>query len=190
MIDNVLIVDTETTGLRPDNGDKVIEIAAILYNIKHKTVLQNFSTLFPCEANPVEDINGIKAEATRASFALETVNAHLLAMVRHSDAIVAHNAEFDKKFIRTLFIWNEYSQLPWICTKKDFKWPMKLYRNRLQDVCQGIGVPYVDAHRALNDCRLIAECFNKVSDLQQRIDDALDTSRTSNGFGMMGNQYA
>ena len=34
-IGNVLIVDTETTGLHPDKGAKIIEIAALLYNIKY-----------------------------------------------------------------------------------------------------------------------------------------------------------
>jgi len=189
MLDNVLIVDTETTGLHPDKGAKVIEIGAILYNIQHKTILQNFSTLFPCEENPVEDINGIKAEATRSAIPLELVNGQLLEMVRHCDVIVAHNAPFDRKFIKTLAIWSEYGNKPWICTKSDFKWPVSLHRTRLQDICEAMGVKYIDAHRALNDCKLIAECFNRIPNLGQLMTNAFNKGQRTTGFASAGNQY-
>ncbi len=188
MIENVLIVDTETTGLHPDKGDQLIEIAAVLYNIKHKTILQQFSTLFPCDANPVEHINGISAESTREEYPLEFVNSQLKIMLQSVGAVVAHNAQFDRKFVRELKL-PEFDEMPWICTKADFEWPVNLHRNRLEDVCVSMGVPYIDAHRALNDCRLIAACFDRVVDLAMRLNNALNRSGRQNGYSAKGNQY-
>lgn len=188
MIENVLIVDTETTGLHPDKGDKLIEIAAVLYNIKYKTILQQFSTLFPCEVNPVEHINGISAESTREEYQLEFVNSQLKIMLHSAGAVVAHNAPFDRKFVRELKL-PEFDEMPWICTKADFEWPVNLHRNRLEDVCVSMGVPYIDAHRALNDCRLIAACFDRVVDLAMRLNNALNRGGRQNGYSAKGNQY-
>ena len=190
MIENILIVDTETTGLNPEKGDKVIELAVVLYNVEHKTILQNFSTLFPCSDNPVEHINGIKADATTKAIPLDFVTGQVRVMCENAQALVAHNAIFDRKFLKTLSIWPDVLNLPWICTRHDFAWPVNLYRTRLQDVCLALQVPYVDAHRALTDCRLIAECFSKVGDLLPRLQDALASGKKTTGFAANGNAYA
>ena len=95
-------------------------------------------------------------------------------MAREADAYVAHNASFDKTFFATAIGSEDIFWIkPWICTKNDFVWPVPLQRNRLQDVCAAMGVPYVEAHRALTDCQFIVDCFNRVPDLQLRIDAAL-----------------
>ncbi len=171
MIENVLIVDTETTGLEPKKGSVLIELGAILYNVRHKAVIQSFSTLFPCEENPVIDINGISVESTQVKFNRSLVVPFFANMADFAQAIVAHNAQFDKKFIDTIDPQPpvRFTQRKWICTKSDFEWPVPLYRNRLQDVCAAMNVPYVEAHRALNDCNLIAQCFSRVPDLERRI---------------------
>lgn len=171
MITNVLIIDTETTGLDPSK-EKMIEIAAILFNVKTKTILQSFSSLLPCDVNNAFDINHIPAESTRAPMVmLGTFMATLLEMATAAQALVAHNARFDigflKRYMPSLLV------RPVICTKSDFKWPMLLYRMRLQDICQASEVSYVNAHRALADCNLIAECFKKVPDLEARLKTAL-----------------
>lgn len=194
MIENILIVDTETTGLMPDKGDKIIEIGAVLFNLKHKTILQSFSTLFPCHNNPVERINHIKAEATQCNYPF-VVNPYkqeskeawknpveevivydeiimadsiLIAMANAADACVAHNAEFDKRFIKTLNCGTAFLNRRWICTKAHFTWPVPLGRFRLEDICNAMKVPYDNPHRALVDCLLLAQCFERIDDLEAR----------------------
>lgn len=181
MIENVLIIDTETTGLDPSKGSKCIEIAAILYNAKLKICLQSFSTFFPCEENPVEDINHIPAEATRCRMATNAIPIILSEMTHRAQAVVAHNAEFDKKFIQTLSFGQLLLEKKWICTRKDFSWPFILTKMRLQDVCHASGVNYIDAHRALKDCQLIADCFSKVPDLEFRLNSARGNSFSNGG---------
>jgi DNA polymerase III subunit epsilon len=171
MIENILVLDTETSGLSPDKH-KIIELAVVLYNLKHKTILQCFSTLFPCDENPVEDINGIKPDATKCTMA-EMYWPHLADMIYYTDVIVAHNAQFDKGFVKQLDQVN-WQCKPWLCTKLDFVWPVDLPRRRLLDICQAMGVEYKGAHRALSDCLLMVECFNKIEDLQERFDSAME----------------
>ncbi len=159
---NILILDTETTGLDPAKGSQVIEIGAILFNIEEQAPLQYLSYLLPCEENAVEHINGIKPSLTKRLQDYDAPHKLLLQMFDFADVIVAHNAEFDFKFIASIPALQEMIKYPWVCTKKDFKWPVKLSRFRLQDVCEAMGIRYVEAHRALNDCRFLANCFAKI----------------------------
>ncbi len=173
MIENILILDTETTGLHPEKGAIVIEVAAHLFNIHHREIIQTFSTLLACDKNPAQDINNIDPEWTRVRKE-EGAGLKFLGYMSHqADYIVAHNAAFDKKFMGTLKFDGHFEQMKWICTQRDFKWPAQLVRYRLMDVCEAMGVPYVDAHRALNDCNFLAECFKKVDDLESRIFNAV-----------------
>ena len=172
MISNILIIDTETTGLSPDKN-KMIEIAVILFNLQTKSVLQSFSTLLPCDVNEAYDINRLEAEATRLPMVDRCLYMPiLLEMVEVSDVMVAHNAKFDIGFIKRAM--PNLLVRPVICTKQDFKWPMLLYRMRLEDICNASGVPYINAHRAMADCNLLVECFKKVPDLENRFKTAIN----------------
>jgi DNA polymerase-3 subunit epsilon len=185
MIENVLIVDTETTGLDPAKGSKLIEIGALLYNVKHKQVLQTMSSFFPCDENPVQDINHIDPEWTKCNRNTHSALCFLKDMAKNCQYIIAHNAPFDKKFLQTVINDTEFWQRKWICTKADFKWPVQMFRNRLEDICLAMGVEYINAHRALTDCTFLAECFGKCGDLEQRMTNA-GFSSGKGGFGMKG----
>ncbi len=171
MIENILIIDTETTGLSPEKGAKLIEIAVVLFNVKHRSILQSYSTLLPCNENPVENINHIKADVTLSNFYLGLMDVTIRMMAYDAQVCVAHYAEFDKRFIATLpdTVRQIILDKPWICTKANFTWPVSLSRLRLEDICKAMGVPYINAHRALADCLLLAQCFEKVEDLEDRL---------------------
>lgn len=181
-MESVLILDTETNGLDPAKGAKVIEIGAMLFNLKYRQVIQTFSTLLETSDNACENINHINASWTQVTKAESQALDYLGDMASAAHAIVAHNAQFDKKFMETLQMNVHFMATPWICTKMDFKWPLHLYRYRLQDICEAMGVPYVDAHRALADCNLLVKCFEKIEDIEARMENALK-------FGS-GNRFA
>ena len=63
IIEKILILDTETTGLN-ENKDEIIEIGCILFHITSKSVLSQVSFLFPVSSNEAEYVNGISAEVT------------------------------------------------------------------------------------------------------------------------------
>lgn len=165
---NILILDTETTGLEPTKGAKLIEIGALLYNVKYHQIIQTFSTLLPCEENDAKKINHIEPEWTQCNQNTTSAIYFLYGMAKDSSFIVAHNAQFDKKFLHSCTNSVEFWDKRWICTKNDFKWPVRLTRFRLEDICIAMKVPYINAHRALADCSLIAQCFDNIPDLEQR----------------------
>lgn len=168
MIENILILDTETTGLDPSKGCKVIEIGALLYNLKHKQVIQTLSTLLYCDENPVQNINHIDPAWTQVPKEELAAIKFLGFMARQAQAIVAHNAQFDRRFMDTIEVDEEFREKKWICTKSDFEWPVPLNRMRLEDICNAMKVPYINAHRALNDCSFLAQCFDNIADLEDR----------------------
>lgn len=159
---NVLIVDTETTGVDHDT-DQVIEVGAILYSVEHATMLQAFSSLIYAKENPAESINRIPAAALRASSeTAEGVWTIVGALAQVADAYLAHNADFDRAFFPARMA----ERLPWICTKRDIQWP-KATRPELSLVPlaleHDLGVSV--AHRALADCDLIARLLTRCAEL-------------------------
>lgn len=174
MVSRALIIDTETTGL--EDTARVIEVGAILYSVDNQCSLQELATLLPADGNAAESINRIKVEALReigftqsASMAMEL----LFSMSKSADVYVAHNAEFDSKrvFGQTDFL--PLAELPWVCTKSDFRWPCGKEQDSLINTALANGVPVASAHRALTDCRLIAALFDRMADLPAMFEVAM-----------------
>lgn len=164
---NLLIIDTETTGLNP-NDDRVIELGAILYSVSYQTVIHQISILFSAPDNPAEKINRIPSSV------LPTIEPNLQKwmlwtfeqMVKHASYAVAHNAEFDRQWFNGQHLpqlMKEDKPIQWLCTMDDFTWPQQ---NRPGEslvtlaLAHGIGVS--SAHRALTDCQLIAALFDRM----------------------------
>src|SRR6267154_2654884 len=172
-MENILIIDTETTGLDPSKGN-VIEIAGIFYNIPTRSILSQVSTLYRADENPAYEINRIEVKALQSIS--ESMNRYsetlLVNMMYECDAIVAHNAEFDKKWIETIINFQQISRdKKWICTKNDVIWPIrKGIPLNLIHICADLGVPIVHTHRALDDCLLLLSAIESVDDIDHLLD--------------------
>ena len=163
---NVLIIDTETTGIDPATST-VIELGAVLYSVKHQTTIAQFSSLYHAPDNPCEHINRIPASAVRESvnqFESSDSSQSLLGNFADSaDAYVAHNAKFDQSFLG----WNDK---PWLCTCFDFNWSKANRQSgSLVNLALEYGIGVSSAHRALTDCQLIAALFDRCENLQEMI---------------------
>jgi len=172
--ENILILDTETTGL--DNEiDDCLEVGSILFNVKSRSVLAQQSFLLPVEKNNAEKINNIPAEITRLPQPLFEAIIYFESLVKVSDVIVAHNAAFDMK-------WFGLKQLPhiekqWICSMDDITWPSDRQlktRPSVKDLALAYGVPVWNAHRALTDCIYLAEVFKRCDGLENLLIRALE----------------
>lgn len=167
------IIDLETTAIRPDEGS-IIEIAVILYSVKHSSELAAVSTLIPTELNQAKSINHIDELATQE--AVDILDAGLSFakdLINSADYVVAHNAAFEKA-------WLPWIKKPWLCTFEDFIWPKNTNKQKtsLIETAVNHGVPVISAHRALDDCRLISSLLSSLS-LEERIrivDDAISRS--------------
>ena len=95
-----IFLDTETTGLSPDNGDRVIEIACVeLFNRKTTGNNRHYYV------NPGRDsheealkVHGITSEFLKDKPAFEAVAEDFLTYVAGADVLI-HNAPFDVGFL-------------------------------------------------------------------------------------------
>ena len=168
----ILILDTETTGLDPEKDD-VIEVGAILYHVDAQTRLASVSTLLYCDSNPAEAVNRIPASATQdgaGAFAADAI-ALINDMAAMADAATAYNSAFDVPFLEKIRIHAD----TWFCSKDDIVWP-RASRQRANLVTTALdhGIPIVSAHRALDDCKLLADLFSKLENPVQVVQQAID----------------
>ncbi len=169
-INNCLIIDTET------NGDKeqqtILEVGAILYSVKHQTTLSCMSTLVyvaPDTKNNTFLLNKIPIEMTQDTVMETYLIDSLQVAYQLSDVVVAHNKDFDQPLVLNSD-WAGFWKKPWLCTYKDFELFPDAYvgKRDLFSLAQFYGVGINISHRAINDCLLLAEVFNRVPNLQKQ----------------------
>jgi DNA polymerase-3 subunit epsilon len=173
----LLILDTETTALSPESG-QCIEVGAVLFDVASRSVLMQVSFLLPCESNPAQHVNGIPAAVSRLSQPWRSGLACFEAMVAGADALLAHNAAFDRQWFGTgeLPAMNK----PWICSMEDIRWPAEHHLRAtpsVRDLALAYGVPVWAAHRALTDCIYLVQVFQRCHDLEALLQAALEPRR-------------
>ncbi|WP_210397536.1 3'-5' exonuclease [Motiliproteus sediminis] len=101
--DTLVVLDFETTGLSPDQGDRAIEIGAV--RLLNGSVADRFQALM----NPGRRISGFIENYTGISNAMladappcAEVMSEFAAFVG-DDHLVAHNASFDSRFLEAEF---------------------------------------------------------------------------------------
>ena len=173
----VTIVDAETTGTDPGK-DLVIEVAAILYSLTEAAPVQSISTLCYCKGNPAQSINGIDPKLTW-NLPSNNTEIHMMAriheMVAISDAVLAHNAAFDKRFLCQGEDGLGYGK-PWVCTMLHVRWPNTCASKSLVSIALAHGVGVVSAHRAMADCDTIARLLTRVHEMGIDLDDLMRTA--------------
>jgi len=173
----LLILDTETTALSPQQG-QCIEVGAVLFDVSSRSVLMQVSFLLPCERNPAQGVNGIPAAVSRLKQPWRSGLACFEAMVAGADALLAHNASFDRQ-------WFGHGELPsldkpWICSMEDIRWPAERQLRAtpsVRDLALAYGVPVWAAHRALTDCIYLVQVFQRCEQLELLLQTALEPRR-------------
>lgn len=96
---SLIILDFETTGLSPDNGDRAIEIGAV--KLENGIVTERFQELM----NPgrpisyfIENYTGITNKMLSKAQPCNEVMERFAGFIQGQN-LVAHNASFDKRFL-------------------------------------------------------------------------------------------
>lgn len=160
----VLVLDTETTGL-DRQADRVIELGAALYSVEHKNILQQVSTVLPCQTNPAQGVNQIPVALSQildiAHSPVKGVLDHLEDLSYFADAIVAHNAPFDRaftqKYLKSDALWVDSMDLPFPNRTSPSESLINLA------LAHGIGV--LEAHRAMPDVLRLCNLLGTLPDL-------------------------
>lgn len=168
----ILIVDTETTGL--ENAE-VCEMAATLYSTEPRGAIASIATLLPLNSeNQAIEINRISNDLAWKS---QPVFSEMLKLIefltKQADYATAFNAEFDHPYWEKL-----NAEIPWFCAMRDFDWGYYKERFTLIELALWLGIGVSTAHRASDDVRLLVECFNRCSHLEERLEKAIARSRS------------
>jgi len=158
---SIVMLDFETTGLSPDMGDRITEVAAL--RIRDGKVVERYVSLINCNVRIPSFITGLtgitQAMVDRAP-PVAQVLPQLLDFIG-DDALSAHNASFDEKFLRAeaarLSLTPAHSAL--VCSLKLSRrvFP-QLSSYKLGNLSGELGIKFRSAaHRAESDAEVAAE---------------------------------
>lgn len=157
----IVMLDFETTGLSPEAGDRITEVAAL--RIAGGQVVERYVSLVNCGVRVpsfITQLTGItQAMVDGAPPASEVVPA-LLDFIG-ADVLAAHNASFDEKFLKA-----EGALLGATCGHGGLVCSLKLSRRvfpglpsyRLGELSRALGIVFRSrAHRAEADAEVAAQ---------------------------------
>jgi len=181
------IFDTETTGLEPASGDRIIEIAGIRF--KDGQRIAAFQTLVN-PLRPVSEaafkVNKITQDMLKDAPGIETVMPGFLTFIQGS-CLCSYNAGFDLEFLNNELKLLGRGKLEGIIVVDILKMARRLLpgleRYALWFVAERLGFKIQQAHRAFSDVELTWEVFNKLRETLEA-KGILDFTHFSNIFAI------
>jgi len=171
----LVVLDTETTGLSPSMGHRVVEIGALrLENWRPvaeiSQLVQPGRTLDPGASR----VHGIYDEDLAGQPAFAEIADDLLALMDGA-VLVAHNATFDAGFVAMEFHLGGYAgddhapmpANPWLCTLQLARRRFHFGRNNLGAVARQLNIRVETAHRALADVYTTAAILKRMAEQLQ-----------------------
>lgn len=162
-------LDLETTGLYPDQGERVVEIAAIRDDYKGNK-LRCFHTLINPEGKKVSkkalELHGHSNEMLADQYTFEEIAEDLADFLQGCE-LIAHNAPFDVEFLNAEFARVGMPRVSKICLKvtDTLKMARKMYpgqRNTLDAVATRAGLDVKKirpSHSAKTDVKILYEVY-------------------------------
>ena len=163
-----VVIDTETTGLNPEKGDEIIEIAAVYIINDHIYQENAFSTLInPNKKIPkkITDITGITDDMVKGCPTIDKIIPQFIDYIGNSP-LIFHNAPFDLAFINKALLNTGRNPL----TNRIID-TLEISRevfdenvsHSLDAVAKRLNIDIkIDRHRALGDVILTAKVFIKL----------------------------
>ena len=163
-----IILDTETTGLSWERGNRVVEIGCVEFVERRPT-----GRTFHCYLNPerefepgAQEVTGLTLEFLADKPLFAAVVDDFLAFIDGAELVI-HNAAFDVGFLdnELALMGPQYGRLADRCTIEDSlllarqRFPGQ--RNSLDALCKRLGVDnaHRQLHGALLDAQLLAEVY-------------------------------
>lgn len=191
-----IFLDTETTGLDPKSGHKIIEIAAV--EMVNRQVTDN---QFHVYLNPVreideaaQEVHGLTLDFLSDKPLFKDIANDFMLFIKGSELVI-HNAPFDLSFLNTELQLIGYqtveSFVDGITDSLVMARSMRPgQRNSLDALCKAYGVDNSERslHGALLDSRLLAEVFVSMTRGQEALemnftqDDNVDTRISSEEY--------
>lgn len=159
-----IVMDTETTGLDPNSGDRIVEIGAVeLFN--HMPTGKTYHQYINPERDMPEGafaVHGLSAEFLSDKPLFTDVAQAFLDFIEDSKLVI-HNASFDMKFINAELKWVERPEVPWAQALDTLAIARKKFpgaQNSLDALCRRFGIQTErELHGALLDSEILAEIY-------------------------------
>ncbi len=189
-----IILDTETTGLDPKNGHKIIEIGALEMQNKVLTGKSFHYYINPERDVPFEafQVHGISAEYLKDKPKFYEVAEEFLNFIQNSPLVI-HNASFDMMFLNYELSAITKSTIDYSYAVDTLAIARKTFpgqRNNLDALCRRFGID--NAHRkyhgALKDASLLAEVYIELTGGRQ-IKFAMQAKNTDASSAMKTKSY-
>ena len=160
-----IVMDTETTGLDPFTGHRIVEIGAVelLNHIPTGNVYHQY--INPQRDMPEEafNVHGLSEEFLGSKPVFADVAQDFLKFI-DDGILIIHNAPFDMKFLNAEFSWIDIEQLSMDRVIDTLALARKRYPmgpNSLDALCRRYGIDNSkrDKHGALLDSELLADVY-------------------------------
>lgn len=164
----VVGIDIETTGIKQEDGHRMVEFGAVIYDLDSQKKLGKFIQRINPQ-RPIDPkaqaVHGISFESLSKMPTLEDIGPKIVKVLNIADFFVAHNGEgFDIPFIRNeLFrVGLNVNQKPLVDTMLQGRWACAMGKSpRLSELCFACAVDYdsEQAHGAEYDISVMMKAF-------------------------------
>ena len=166
----LVIIDVETTGLKPEDGAEIIELAFAQYSINCKTcTLDALIEVYKGIQKPIRkitqeitDINGITNRIVKGK---KLNKSAINSAIDNSAYQVAHNAQFDQRFLKAYSLDGTRGRGAnnWKCSCWDIDWKHShgLKNHKLATITRALGHRAQSAHNALCDVDTVSRVLSK-----------------------------
>lgn len=161
-----IVLDTETTGLDPFNGDRLVEIGCIelLNHVPTGRTYHQYINPVRSISEEVVAVHGLTEQFLSDKPLFKDIADDFLAFIGDDAKLVIHNAAFDMKFLNAELSWIDKEALSFdrvidtlLIARKKFPGS----RVNLNELCRRFGVDNSSRtlHGALLDSELLAEVY-------------------------------
>lgn len=167
-----IVLDTETTGLKPEDGNRIVEIACVELIDGQKT-----GRVFQKYINPEREsepgafaVHGLTTEFLKDKPKFNEIVDEFIEFIRGSDLVI-HNSRFDVKMINAEFdkinkgsLWGYITNIT-DTLELDRRLFPKERKHSLDAICERFGISLEDRtlHGALIDTQLLADVYIEIN---------------------------
>lgn len=167
--DGYIVLDLETTGLRPEK-DEIIEIGAL--RIVNHQIQERMCLLVRTQAmipESVQKLTGITPEQQNAKGVSLSLALDDLSDFMANSPIVCHNAKFERQFLREAYL-REGKEAPINSFIDTLALARRYVENapdyKLSTLASHFHLPQTPFHRAANDCETTFLLYEKLNEIR------------------------
>ena len=163
----VIGLDTETSGLKQEDGHRIIEIALLTYDLDTQKLVDKYVQRINPERSidpGAQAVHGISYSDLIGKPKWDDVAQDIADRLSTAELLIAHNMGFDGPFIAAELnrVGVDVPDVHSLCTMTGARWACpdgKL--PKLGELCFALGIPYDTsaAHSALYDVEIMMKCF-------------------------------